>query len=126
MYRVLDIAGMLAILYTLGYLLMVSMLYFVEIPMANKEPLLQLFGLMSAIQMALISFYFGGSKVNETTQETIVASKVKTDAAMLEIAKAAPFPSTEHVVTPAPMNPETGVIPAVEVVDPKNLKKDKP
>lgn len=88
-----EVAGALAILYTGGYLIMVGLLYFVEIPAGNKEPLLQLFGLMSAIQMALIAFYFGSSKNAENTQQLIAQSKERTDNTMREIVKEAVPPA---------------------------------
>ena len=87
----LDVAGGLAMLYTIGYLVMVGLLYFVAIPEANKEPLLQLFGLMSAIQMALISFYFGSSRNAEATSRALEQRQGRAEAVMHEIAtKAAP------------------------------------
>ena len=117
-----DIAGVLAILYTIGYLVMVGLLYFVGIPLANKDPLLQLFGLMSAIQMALIGFYFGGSKQVEATQRAAEQSKARAETVVQEIAKTVPIAAAvaagtaaAGTVTPAPTNPETGVIPAAEV-----------
>lgn len=86
----LDVAGALASLYTLGYLGMVACLFFIQIPDANREPLLQLFGLMSAIQMALISFYFGSSKSGEATQRAIQQRQGRSEAVIQEIAKAVP------------------------------------
>lgn len=98
----IDVAGTLAVLYTVGYLVMVGLLYFVEIPPPNKEPLLQLFGLMSAIQMALIAFYFGSSKNAEVTQERVAQSKERTDAAMRDIVTAAVPPSVKDPMYSAP------------------------
>lgn len=85
-----DIAGVLAILYTIGYLVMVGMLYFITIPEANKEPLLQLFGLMSAIQMALIAFYFGSSRNAEATQRAIEQRQGRAEAVVQKIAETVP------------------------------------
>lgn len=104
-----DTAGVLATLYTLGYLCMVGLLFFIEIPPANKEPLLTLFGLMSAIQMSLIAFYFGSSKTGEATQRALEQRQGKADAVMQEIAKAAPVPA---------------VIPALSDAVPVPLKTD--
>lgn len=81
----MDIAGVLAILYTVGYLVMVGFLFFIKIPVENKDPMLQLFGLMSAIQMALISFYFGSSKAAEATSRALAQRQGRTDAVMQEI-----------------------------------------
>ena len=82
-----DIVGLLAILYTVGYLAMVGALFFIEIPVSNKEPLLQLFGLMSAIQMALIQFYFGSSKGAENSRTALENSKGKVDEVLQSVVK---------------------------------------
>lgn len=86
----LDVAGILAILYTAGYICMVGLLFFVVVPVENKEPLLQLFGLMSAIQMALIAFYFGSSKSGEMTQRAIEQRQGRAEATIQEMVKINP------------------------------------
>jgi hypothetical protein len=85
----------LAVLYTIGYLVMVGMLYLIEIPPGNKDPLLQLFGLMSAIQMALVAYYFGSSKNAESSQQLIAESKERTDS-VLRDAVVAPIKQKEE------------------------------
>lgn len=85
-----DIAGALALLYTGVFAVTVLLLLFFPIPEKNKEPLLQLFGLMSAIQMAIVAFYYGSSKSGEATQRAVEQRQGRADAIVQEIAKAAP------------------------------------
>ena len=121
----IDVGGILAIIYTAGYIGMVGGLFFVVIPLPNKEPLLQLFGLMSAIQMALISFFFGSSKTAEVSHRSSELRQGRTDAIVQDIAKSVPIaaalaaatvPTNGHgpVVTPAPETAD-GIIPAAAV-----------
>lgn len=112
-----DIAGILAILYTIGYLVMVGFLYFVEIPLSNKDPLLQLFGLMSAIQMALIGFYFGGSKQVEATQRATEQSKARAETVVQEIAKTVPAAAVAAAAaaTGAPHQPDPAMLKSENV-----------
>jgi hypothetical protein len=112
----LDVAGVLAVLYTTGYLGMVGMLFFIEIPLTNKEPLLQLFGLMSAIQMALIAFYFGSSKSGEASQRAIEQSKGRSDAVVQAIAQTVPVAAAAAAAAP--------VLPAVPAVQPTKENTD--
>ncbi len=86
-----DVGGILATLYTIGFLAMVGLLYFIEIPEKNEKALLQLFGLMSAIQMALISFYYGSSRNAEATQRAIEQRQGRSEAVVQEIAKTVPI-----------------------------------
>lgn len=110
----LDIAGFLACLYTLGYLAMVGLLFFVEIPAANKEPLLQLFGLMSAIQMAIIGFFYGSSKNAEATQRAIEQRQGRSEAIVQEIAKTVPVAAAVAAAASA-APPSAGTITTEEV-----------
>lgn len=80
----------LAILYTLGYLLMMGALMFVTIPVANREILLTLAGIMSAAQLGIIKYYYDGSKGAEKAQAAGIARAARTDTTLQEIAKAAP------------------------------------
>lgn len=69
---------------------------------------------MSSIQLQLIGFYYGGSKHAEATQRAIEQRQGRAAAVVEEIAKTvAPAPPA-GAVTPAPMNPETGNVPAAE------------
>lgn len=77
----LDVGSYLAILYTLGYLTMVGLLFFIEIPAPNRDPVLNLFGLMGAIQMAIIGFYFGSSKSGESAQRAVEQRQLQSDEA---------------------------------------------
>lgn len=86
----MDVAGALALLYTGVFAATVLLMLFVEIPAKNKEPLLQLFGLMSAIQMAIVAFYYGSSKSGEATQRAIEQRQGRSEAVVQEIAKAIP------------------------------------
>lgn len=85
-----DPARILAILYTIGYFAIVFMMMLRPLPEGNESALNQLIGALTIIQTGIIAFYFRGSKADETTQNKIMAGKEKTDAAILEIAKAAP------------------------------------
>ncbi len=84
----------LAVLYTLGYLLMVGALMFFEIPQNNRELLIGLVGIMSAAQLGIIKHYYDGSKGQETAQIANIARASRTDAAIQDIAKAV-TPGTE-------------------------------
>lgn len=79
----------LAVLYTIGYLLMVGALMFFEIPTNNRELLIGLVGIMSAAQLGIIKFYYDGSKVAESAQMANIARSAKTDSVIQEIAKTA-------------------------------------
>lgn len=124
----MDVAGALAILYTGVFAATVLLLLFVEMPAANKEPLLQLFGLMSAIQMAIVAFYYGSSKSGEATQRAIEQRTGRAEAVVQEIAKA--MPAAVPATTPAaPMKVENVEIDAKTVhVDesPQPTKEVKP
>jgi 23S rRNA G2445 N2-methylase RlmL len=67
---------------------MVCGLFFAPIPQQNEATINQLVGIMSAIQLGIIGFYFGGSKLSETSQKLFAASKERADATIQEIAKA--------------------------------------
>ncbi len=80
----------LAILFALGYLAIIGALLFVEIPAANKEVFLTLIGLMSAALLAIIKYYFDGSKGAESAQQANIARAAKTDSVVAGIATGAP------------------------------------
>jgi hypothetical protein len=90
----------LAVLYTIGYLVMVGMLFLIEIPEDNEKPLLQLLGLMSAIQMSLVAYYYGSSKNAESSQQLIAESKERTDSVLRE-AVVPPIKQTRQPTVPA-------------------------
>lgn len=87
----LDIAGALAGLYTLSYMVMVGLLFFISIPPDNKDLVNTLVGIMSAVQMAIIQFYFGSSKNAEATQRAVAQRQERTETALVQtIAQGAP------------------------------------
>lgn len=63
---------------------------------------------------AMYQFETGTTRKEQTKDAALTASKVKSDDAIIEIAKAAPAPPIAPAVTPAPATPE-GIIPAAEV-----------
>lgn len=95
----LSIAGVLAILYTIGYFCLTGLLYFVDIPDSNEKPLIFLLGLMSGPQVAIIQWAFGSSQSAEVAQraseqrqgrsETAVSELIKTVPAMVTVAASA-------------------------------------
>lgn len=70
----------LAFFYTMGYLLMVGALFFVDIPTGNRELMLTLGGIMSTVQAAIIGYYFGASKTTETLARSMPPAPVSTDS----------------------------------------------
>lgn len=80
----------LAILYTLGFLMMVGMLMFFEIPKDNRELLISLIGIMSAAQLGIIKFYFDGSKAAQQVQQAAIIRNARNDAVIQDLAKSAP------------------------------------
>ena len=100
-------ARILAILYTIGYFAIVFMMMSSPLPDGNEASLNQLIGALTIIQTGIIAFYFRGSKADETVQNKIMASKDKTDDALVQIAKAAPAPIAAEV--PAALPPAAAV-----------------
>jgi len=80
----------LAMMYTLGYLAMMAALMFFTVPEANEKLLYTLAGIMSGAQLAIIKFYFDGSKGSETATTANIARAARTDGALQEIAKTVP------------------------------------
>ena len=117
-----DTTRILAIIYTVGYFYIVYLMMTRVLPEGNEGALNQLIGALTIIQTGIVQYHFGGSKSAERAQTQIAASKAKSDIVMGEIAKAAPMPEIVQV-TPAPKNPETGAIPAAEVVPVKAKKR---
>ncbi len=121
--QIAEGAYILAIIYTLGFLATIGSLMFMEIPSNNRELLISLVGIMSAAQLGIIKHYYDGSKAADAAQAANIARSSRTEAVVQEIAKAAAPTAAAAVaaatgatvVTPAPVNPETGIIPAAEV-----------
>lgn len=86
-----DASLVLAILYTLLYAGMVTALVLVDVPSTNEKTVDMLIGIMSAIQLAIVNRYFGGSKSAEDAQRLIAQSKERTDSVIRDVvvAKAA-------------------------------------
>ena len=97
-----DVTGIIAVLYTVGFLTLASMLYFFPIPPSNKDALLYLFGILSGVQLSIIAYLFGSSKSGEASQRAVEQSKIKSEAAIQEIAKAQPSVVTVPAVAPSP------------------------
>lgn len=85
-----GVSGVIAIIYTIGFMVLAGLLYFFPLPETNKDALLYLFGILSGIELTIIAFYFGGSQTVEATQRAVVQSKARADAVVQEIARAAP------------------------------------
>ena len=97
-------AYFLAMLYTLGYLLIMAMLMFVEIPTSNREILLTLIGIMSAAQLGIIKYYFDGSKGAERAQVANIERATRSEGVIQEIAKSVPVAAA--VAANAPIRTE--------------------
>ena len=80
----------LAILYTLGYLTLVGALMFFDIPANNRELLISLVGIMSAAQLAIIKYYYDGSKAAQQAQQTSSVRAAKNEEVIQTLAKTAP------------------------------------
>jgi hypothetical protein len=106
-----DTARILAIIYTLGYFAMVLIVLWRGIPAENKDVVLQLIGILSIIQTGIVAFYFGGSKAAELSQRAGVVGRAQADAAIQEIAKAAPVIAAG---APAPIKAEEVKIDALQ------------
>ncbi len=104
-----DTARILAIMYTLGYFVMVGILMLQGVPEANKDVINTLVGMLSIIQTGIIGYYFGGSKSAEVSQKAGVAGRAQADAALQEIAKAVP------AVLPIVVKPEPKGEPDVPI-----------
>lgn len=86
-----NISGMIAVLYTLGFMGLAVLLYFKEIPTGNKDALLYLFGILSGIELSIISFFFGGSQSADAQHKAVAESAKKSAEAVEAIAtQAAP------------------------------------
>jgi hypothetical protein len=97
----------LATLYTIGFLGLIFSLLHTEIPSGNRELMLTLVGIMSAAQLAIIKFFYDGSRSADKAQQANIARSVKSEATLQEIAKA--VPTIAATVPAAP--PSTGAAP---------------
>lgn len=83
-----DAALIMGLVYTAIYGLMVVLLIFVDIPESNQKTVDILAGAMTAIQMAIVGRFFGGSKSADDAQKLIAQSKERTDSAMRAVVEA--------------------------------------
>lgn len=85
-----DTARILAILYTVGYFIVIFTVIWAKVPIENKDIILQLVGILSIIESTVVAFFFGGSKAAELSVKANVEGKAKADDALQTIAKAIP------------------------------------
>lgn len=83
-----DIACVIAILYTIGYFLLVWKLMSSAIPTENKDIVNALIGILSVIQSGIVQYYFGGSKSADVSQRAAIDGRAKADAAIQTVATA--------------------------------------
>ncbi len=96
-----DSALIMAIIYTTTYAAMITMIVFVEIPPANSDVVKILAGIMTAIQVNIVQYFFGNTKTADTSQRLIAQSKERTDSVLRDVVSAA--------------TPVTSAIPAKDV-----------
>lgn len=87
-----DDAFTLAKIYTIGFLLIATSLVFFEVPSGNKEIVLQVMSIMSAIQLGIIAYFYGASKQTEQTQAVMAAQADKAVEAVAAATAAATTP----------------------------------
>ena len=114
-----DPAFMLAVLYTCGFLGMCFLVILKEVSKESAPIVQQLLSIMSMIQAGIAGFFYGASKSSaESTQAMSRIAEAAAPSAALAVAAATGAAATSPAFTPAPPNPETGVIPAAEVAKP--------
>ena len=87
-----DASLIMAIIYTTTYAAMITMIVFVEIPVANSDVVKILSGIMTAIQVNIVQYFFGNTKTADTSQRLIAQSKERTDSVLREV-MSAPTPA---------------------------------
>ena len=101
-----DVTGIVAILYTVGFLALAGALYFFPIPDTNKDALLYLFGILSGIQLTIMAYLYGANKSTEATQRAIEQRQGRAEAVVQDIAKSVPIAAAAAAAsTPTPANP---------------------
>lgn len=115
----MDISGALAALYTIAYMVMVGLLFFVSIPAENKDLINTLVGIMSAVQMAIIGFFFGSSKNAEATQRATEQRSARTESVLQETIRAVPKVAAAVAGAPLPdMQVTADTVNVTETPDP--------
>lgn len=107
-----NIGGALAIIYTFGFLILAALLYFKDIPPANKDTVQIMFGIMSSIQLALVGYFFGSSQSAEAQHKSMADKAAKSAAVIEDMAKeaapaAAAATSAANAATAAAVNAAT-------------------
>lgn len=99
----------LAILYTLGYIGMVGSLMFFEIPEGNRELLISLGSIMSAVQLGIIKHYYDSTKGAEQAQVASIARSSRNEGTLNELAKVTPEKLAAAVVAASGANGKSHV-----------------
>lgn len=81
-----DTSRILAILYTIGFLIMSGMLFFIDVPTDNRILVTSVVSIMSAVQTGIVGYYFGSSKNAEVSQKAAILSKDKAETSLQTIA----------------------------------------
>lgn len=84
-----DTSRILAILYTLGFLTMSGMLFFIDVPENNRIIVTAVVSIMASVQTGIVGYYFGSSKNAEVSQKAAIVAKEKADTSLQTIAKSA-------------------------------------
>jgi len=76
------ISGVLAIVVSVGFMAMLTVLLFQEIPANNKEIFFTGFGIMGSLFVAIVQYYFGSSLGSlKKTEATNAAAQAKASSA---------------------------------------------
>jgi hypothetical protein len=113
-----NIGGALAIIYTFGFLFLSALLYFKDIPPANKDSLQIMFGIMSSIQLAVVGFFFGSSQSAEAQHKSMADKAARSASVLEDMAKeaapaAAAAATAANAATAAAVNAATVAAAAV-------------
>lgn len=105
----MNLGGVIAILFTLGFLSLCALLYFKEIPPANKDSLQIIFGILSGVVMAIVGFYFGSSQSAEAQHRSMADKAARSESVIQDMAKeaapaAAAAASAANIATAAAVN----------------------
>lgn len=95
-----DIACVIAILYTVGYFLVIWSVVTHPIPAENRDAFNILLGILSVIQAGIVQFYFGGSRSAEMSQKANIEGRAKSDSAIQSVATSVPSAVTTIVTKP--------------------------
>jgi hypothetical protein len=120
-----DPAYMLAVLYTIGFLGMSFLVATQNVPSESKDIVQYLMGIMSAVQLSIINYYYGSSKAGSDGQKTSDDRKIKIDDIITDIARKASNLPPDKPSKPldSPLSAENVNIEAKGDV---NVTKDKP